>query len=175
MLVHLIGPGGAGKSTTAPVLAERLGFPVVDLDAHYMEAFDITRDINELGYETYVKRNIDLYLGLVEKVGDAVIATSSGFMTYRHDIHWAIDSVQRRISADPNTVCLMPSWDLDVCVDTIVERQMAKPFYTGSEQDNRKVIMGRFELYAQLGNIQVETQKSTQSVVDEILLALQFC
>lgn len=37
-MIRLVGPGGAGKSSTGLLLAERLGLPFVDLD----ERFDAT-------------------------------------------------------------------------------------------------------------------------------------
>jgi shikimate kinase len=34
-MIQLVGPGGAGKTTTGAALAERLGVPFVDLDAEF--------------------------------------------------------------------------------------------------------------------------------------------
>jgi len=35
-VLHLIGPGGAGKTTVGPHLARRLGWQFVDLDERFM-------------------------------------------------------------------------------------------------------------------------------------------
>jgi adenylate kinase family enzyme len=37
MKIHLVGPGGAGKSTVGVLLSDRLNTPFVDLDACFRE------------------------------------------------------------------------------------------------------------------------------------------
>ena len=79
MRVHLIGPGGAGKSTTGPPLAKKLGLPFVDLDKMYLKTRNIDADVDTLGYEFYVRTNIELYLELLDQYPSGVIALSSGY------------------------------------------------------------------------------------------------
>jgi 3',5'-cyclic-AMP phosphodiesterase len=65
-VIHLIGPGAAGKTTTGMALAENLELPFIDLDGAYMKHADIDEDITKHGYDYYVARNVDIYLQLCQ-------------------------------------------------------------------------------------------------------------
>ena len=36
-MIRLVGPGGAGKTTTGALLAQRVGMPFIDLDERFTE------------------------------------------------------------------------------------------------------------------------------------------
>lgn len=79
-MIHIVGPGGAGKTTTGDLLAERLGVAFVDLDERFLATItDIGAYIEEHGYAA---RNVELYSQLAALLsGDEVVALSFGFMT----------------------------------------------------------------------------------------------
>ena len=86
MKIQLVGPGGAGKSTTGVLLSDRLNTPVVDLDRVFRERVgDISAYLQRRGYEAYARKNVDVYRSIAADEG--VIVLSSGFMTYAKDVH----------------------------------------------------------------------------------------
>src|SRR5262245_49040518 len=87
--ITFIGPGGAGKSTVAALVAERFGIAFVDLDRRFADRLgDISEYINRFGYESYAHANVETYRLVLEAGTDArVAALSSGFMAYPQDIH----------------------------------------------------------------------------------------
>lgn len=86
-VIHLVGPGGAGKSTVGRSLAQRLGVAFLDLDEQFMaRAGDISAYLDAHGYEAYAAENVRAYLD-ASIAQDAVFALSSGFMTYSSDVH----------------------------------------------------------------------------------------
>src|SRR5687768_10279175 len=89
MMIRLIGPGGAGKSSTGSLLAARIGMRFVDLDERFAATVgDISEYIQSHGYAAYAARNVQVYADLVRGATsqDCVLALSSGFMTYREDV-----------------------------------------------------------------------------------------
>ncbi len=110
MLVHLIGPGGAGKTTTGRLLAGVTGQPFVDLDEEYLKRRSIDEDIDTEGYEYYARTNVDLYIEISRLADNAVIALSSGFMLYAHHIHPGVEAIHACLLASPSTVLLLPSF-----------------------------------------------------------------
>lgn len=88
-MIHLIGPGGAGKTTTASALADQLGVSFVDLDAEFAASCGgISTYFDLQGYDTYAAQTVSVYSALTSVAEPLrVVALSSGFMTYRHDVH----------------------------------------------------------------------------------------
>ena len=172
MRVHLIGPGGSGKSTTGPLLAKKLKLPFVDIDKTYLKTRNIDADVDNLGYEFYVRTNIELYLELLEQYPSFVIALSSGFMTYDSAIDPRIQQIHREILDDGSTVLLLPAFNLEECVKETVKRQLGKSHNRTSAEVQSELIKKRFHIYKPMGNIKVSTNKSTPAVVEDIVSQL---
>jgi len=171
-MIRLIGPGGAGKSTIGALLADRLGVMFCDLDQHFTCRFgDISEYIGKLGYQAYARENVETYCSLFRKPHQhGVVALSSGFMTYAHDIHLAYRIVVHEIKQSPTTFVLLPSVDREVCVAETVRRQTARPF-GGSAVKEEAVIRERFEIYMALPMRRFETMRSVTDVVDDLATA----
>ena len=72
-MIHLVGPGGAGKTTIGALLAERLGAAFVDLDGRFVASFgDISAYAEQHGYLAYAARNVELYAQLTAAVEGVV-------------------------------------------------------------------------------------------------------
>lgn len=169
-MIRLIGPGGAGKSSTGPLLAERLGARFVDLDERFGAAVgDISKYIECRGYDAYAARNVQVYADAMRgAVGrEWVLALSSGFMTYREDVHPAYVHLRRDIAASPTTFVLLPSLDLETCVAETVRRQLGRPFGRSAEREEQ-VIRARFALHRDLPATRIETMRPVAEVVAAI-------
>jgi shikimate kinase len=172
-MVRLVGPGGAGKSTTGALLAERLGVSFVDLDLNFSERVgDITDFIEEHGYDNYARENIENYCSLLcceNRPG--VMALSSGFMTYERNAHPQYSRVRSEVELCPNTFALLPSFDREVCVSETVRRQVSRPFGRSAVREE-VVIRARFEVYKAMPVRKIETMRPVRAVVDELVAAL---
>lgn len=169
LAITLIGPGGAGKSTVALLLAERLRIRAVDLDRLFAErAGDISEYIKRFGYDVYARQNVETYrLTLQEGTDGTVVALSSGFMTYSQDIHPDYPRLRRDIEQSPTTLVLIPSLDRELCVAETVRRQLARPFARSLAAEDA-VIRARFPLYVGLQPQKIETMKPLSLIADEI-------
>jgi shikimate kinase len=168
-MVHLAGPGGAGKTTTGAALADRLGVPFVDLDAEFAAGHgDVSAYLDAHGYDSYARRNVDLYSSLTKRTSTGIVALSSGFMTYRDDVHPDYLCCRQRIASSQWTVVLLPSLDLETCVAEVVRRQLRRPFARTPERE-QQVIRERFPLYLSLPVRKIETMRPVEDVVDELL------
>jgi shikimate kinase len=167
--VVLIGPGGAGKSATGVLVANRLGVPFVDLDRRFeARAGNIGGYIDRFGYRAYARYNVDTYAALIhEGGGQLVAALSSGFMTYPPDIHPEYARLRHEIEQSPNTFVLIPSLDGDTCAAETVRRQLLRPFARSAAREEA-VIRERFPIYVGLRARKIETMRTATAVVDEI-------
>lgn len=172
-MIHLVGPGAAGKSTAGALLGERLGIPFVDLDEQFMVKMgDIGTYIREYGYLAYAARNVELYSQIVSTLSvDIVIALSSGFLTYPSEVEPSYARHRERIVTSERTVVLLPSLDFEKCVAEIVRRQMLRSFSRSATREE-EVIRERFPLYANLPAQKVETMRPCQVVIDEVIALL---
>jgi shikimate kinase len=168
-MMHLAGPGGAGKTTIGRALAVRLDTAFIDLDEQFKaRAGDISAYLAAYGYQRYAERNVQIYLEILEARGEnAVIALSSGFMTYRDDVHAEYSDLQRAIAVSPATVVLLPSFDLETCVAETVRRQLRRPFSRPAEREEQ-VIRSRFGVYMGLAAPKFETAQPVEAVVEAV-------
>jgi shikimate kinase len=172
--ITLIGPGGAGKSTIAALLAERLAGTFVDLDQRFgARAGDISEYITCFGYAAYACENVETYRSLMhEGRGEFIVALSSGFMTYPQNIHPEYACLRREIERNPATFVLIPSLDLALSVAETVRRQLGRRFARSAGQEEA-VIRERFPLYIGLCSRKIETMRPLTAIVSEIVVAIQ--
>lgn len=168
-MIQLVGPGGAGKTTTGAALAKSLGVRFVDLDAEFAARHgDISDFLDAHGYDVYARHNVDLFLSLVDgPVRPDVVALSSGFMTYRDSVHPDYPELRQRVASSLSTFVLLPSVDLETCVTEIVRRQRHRHFARTAEREEL-VIRDRFASYLGLSARKVETMQPVDAVVDEL-------
>jgi shikimate kinase len=172
-MIHLIGPGGAGKSTVGALLAKRLDVTFLDLDRYVVgRVGDISEYIGQHGYDAYTRENVEAYCSVFrEGIRPGVVALSSGFMTYAHDAHPEYGRIRREFEECAQTFILLPSLDRELCVAETVRRQVARPFGRSPEREEA-VIRTRFEIYTALPMRKVETMRPAAVIVDELLAAL---
>ncbi|KZL20091.1 Shikimate kinase [Pseudovibrio axinellae] len=80
--IFLIGPGGVGKSTVGPYLAQNLCLPFHDLDDYFCANISNIRSfIAQYGYGGYVRQNSYCFFDMMNSAKhEAVFALSSGFL-----------------------------------------------------------------------------------------------
>jgi len=153
--VHLIGPGGAGKTTIGPLLAQRLAWRFVDLDQVFIaQQGDVAAFMARHGYAGYAARNVEIYERLraaaITAITPTVIAMSSGFMTYPAGVNERYPALRDAIEADPLTALLLPSFELERCVELVVERQLARPYLNGDRARETRRIRERHPVFMAL-------------------------
>jgi len=151
-IVHLIGPGGAGKTTIGRLLAQRLGWVFIDLDQAFMQRHgDIAEYIAREGYEGYAQANIAAFEGIAHAaLPPLVIALSSGFMTYPTGLRPGDEALRQTIERHPLTALLLPAFDVERCTSVIVERQLSRPYLRGDRASEEHRIRARFPLFMAL-------------------------
>jgi shikimate kinase len=169
-MIHLIGPGGAGKSTVAPVVAALLGGAARDLDRIFEAAHgSIDSYIQAHGYAAYATTNIETYFAHATQT-QAVFALSSGFMTYPETVHPAVAELQRQLAVASTTVLLLPSLDREICVAETVRRQRTRPLAVRRSPDREEVVIReRFAVHQRLSTPVVTTMQSVEAVAREII------
>ena len=165
-VIRLIGPGGAGKTTTGARLAQDLGVTFVDLDGRFAATQgDISEYLDVHGYASYAMQNVQGYLEVMgAAVGPAVLALSSGFMTYATDVHPDYARVRGEIAASATTLVLLPSLDYQTCVAETVRRQLGRRFHRSAEREE-EVIRERFGVYRNLSASKLKTMNPVSEVV----------
>lgn len=179
MIIHFIGLGGSGKTTTAKSLALKMNVSCFDLDECFIENIgDISQYINEYGYEAYAKRNIELYVQLKQSITKdklVIVICSSGFMTYPENISPSYLQLKQEIENNPFTFLLMPSLNLDECVEIIIKRQLSRSYLNTNVEKEELKVRKRFEIYHNLNCCKVLTNQLVDEVVEKIsvLIALK--
>ncbi|OTG73287.1 hypothetical protein B9T26_09380 [Acinetobacter sp. ANC 4169] len=172
MLIHFIGPGGAGKTTTAKMLSKQLYIDYRDLDEVFMKVEgDISEYIDRNGYINYAKRNLEIYLSLKRSINHnrlMIMICSSGFMTYPEDISENYYRIKKQIENDSFTFLLLPSFDFETCVNLIVERQLQRSYLITNQEKEEFKIRKRLIQYLNLSCTRILTNEDTKIVVTKI-------
>lgn len=164
-MIHLVGPGGAGKSTIGAALATRLGCPCCDLDREFERwRTNIDSFINVRGYETYARENVAVYFEVAAQRPDAILVLSSGFMVYPRHVHAAYETARTAIAESRTTVVLLPSFDREICVAETVRRQLGRPISHRGATREEAVIRDRFDRYMALPAMKIETMRPALDV-----------
>lgn len=121
--IIIVGPGGVGKTTAAPLVADRLGRELIDLDQEFCDRIEnIGTYIDTKGYLPYVAANCALFADILKETGSrpGVIPVSSGFLASEspRDIY---DANLRRCK-DGLPILMLPSPDVEESTDVVVER-----------------------------------------------------
>jgi shikimate kinase len=171
-MIHIVGPGGAGKSTVGSELACSLDLPFIDLDREFREHIgDISHHIDNRGYHTYALENVRLCLSILATHEHGVIALSSGFMVYPESIHPSYPALRSEICKSPTTFVLLPSVDLEACVYETVRRQVARPIGRSPEREE-VVIRDRYAIYMAIPATKIETMRPVTKIVEQIIAQL---
>ena len=171
-MIQLIGPGGAGKTTTGAALAERLGARFVDLDAEFVSRHgDISAYLDEHGYAAYASANVRIFGDLGGSDRPDIVALSSGFMTYADDVHPAYPVWRRQVGLSPSTFVLLPSLHFEACVRETIRRQLDRPFSRSAAREEQ-VIRARLPIYLALPGRKIATLQPIEKVVDELISTL---
>src|SRR5262245_10385369 len=102
---------------------------------------------------------------------DGVIALSSGFMVYRETVHPSYAALRWHICQSRTTFVLLPSLDLEACVDEIVRRQVARPIGRSPEREEA-VIRDRYAIYMAIPAIKIETMRPVTKIVEQMMARL---
>ncbi|AZT39599.1 shikimate kinase (plasmid) [Salmonella enterica subsp. enterica serovar Karamoja] len=172
-VIFIIGPGGAGKSTTGVILSQLIGYKLLDLDTEFCDHIQNIRDyIRIYGYEAYLQKNSDLLELLLKKNADVnlLVILSSGFLST--DICENIVIKNRRIVEQRGmSILLLPSQNDIESLECIVKRQLQRGFSLTKEKEEKKFSQ-RFYEYIKLGDIKIFSmdtpEKIAHLVFDEI-------
>ncbi|MDQ8022914.1 MAG: shikimate kinase [Moraxellaceae bacterium] len=169
-MIHLIGPGGAGKSTLGATLARRLALTYVDLDSRFLAEHGVIGEyIGQHGYRSYAASNVALYLRIIRGVSSPVVMVmSSGFMTYEPDIHPLYPRLHDDILRDTRTIVVLPSLSLEECVRETLRRQRERAFAGAPAREETK-IRQRFPVYAAMSLRKVETMRGVDALCEELV------
>lgn len=169
--IFLIGPGGVGKSTLATAIAPRLNRPLIDLDLEFCDRIGtIGPYIAAKGYPAYRLANLDLALELVGALTDPTIfVTASGFLAAQPQS----DDYQTAsaLVATGYTITLLPTLDLALATDIVVERQMQRGFTFDRAGETEK-FRHRFHLYRDKGDMLVVSTQPASQVATAVVAAL---
>ncbi|MEC5397350.1 shikimate kinase [Uliginosibacterium sp. H1] len=172
--MHLVGPGGAGKTTIGPLLASRVGARFMDLDAAFpCGAGAIPGFIARNGYMAYARKNIERYGSLVSGIDQpTVFALSSGFMTYPEDTTPDYSAIRARIADDALSILLLPSLDEEECARIIVARQLQRTYLEADAAREEARLRERFPLFMALRCKRILSKDDPRLVASRIVQAL---
>lgn len=161
--IIIVGPGCVGKTTVAPLLAEGLQRPCIDLDQEFCDRIEnIDIFIKGRGYAAYVEANSALFGTIIEdmKNDPAVIPVSSGFLASDSPDH--IFRINLARVMENYGVLLLPSKDSTEAADRVVTRMVIRrvetfgqPFLDQADEEGfrqrcRSTFLRRFNEYLAL-------------------------
>lgn len=100
---------------------------------------NIAASIEAFGYAGYAKRNVAVYRALrYSLAAPAVLALSSGFLMYPEEVDPEYRALRCSIETDALTSLLLPAFELEACVEIIVQRQLSRPYLPGDRASEER-------------------------------------
>ena len=132
--IYIVGYMGAGKTTTARRLAQRMGWEVVDTDALFEEKYKISVHdfFNKYDEPLYRKLEAEV-LKETEKLKHVVVSTGGGTACYFDNMEWMNDhgtTVFLRISEK-------------AVVDRLLHAKRKRPLAAGKSEEELKAFVNR--------------------------------
>lgn len=150
--VFIIRPGGIGKTSSGPLLARKIAYGFVDLDAQFMAKIGhIGNYIVQHGYGTYVRQNSELFFRLLADTSSSgVFALSSGFLIAETEVDVV---TKNRIAVKTNGLSIMPLPHADeaICANIVTMRQTQRGLGLHPATEHPKFLM-RLEIYTNLAD-----------------------
>lgn len=114
-LIYLIGMMGTGKTTTAPIIAEKLGYSFADTDSEVEKArnqssYEIVDEIGVNGFrklETEALAKVAEYTQVVVACGGGIVLREENYPYLRQDnavVLWLklpVEEIHKRIESEP--------------------------------------------------------------------------
>lgn len=172
MKVFLIGPGGVGKSTSGKLLAQKIGYQLIDLDKEFMsQVGEIDSFIESFGYEKYASRNSELFYSLLTNNNEStVFVLSSGFLVYKGVEELASKHV-KALKTNGISILLLPSKDINETIEIVTKRQINRGIGL-KESHERKKIEERYAKYLKFGDIKIFSQEKPEVIAEEMYINL---
>lgn len=166
--IFLLGPGGVGKSTVGRVLANRLGWPLIDLDSEFCERIDlIGKFISDNGYDAYRQKNLALATRLVAAITEpSIFVTPSGFLAASKESDDYLDA--KALVATGYGIVLLPTLDLSLATAIVVDRQLRRGFNLRRETEELK-FRERFARYATEDDAIIASVGAPADIVEAVL------
>lgn len=164
--IFLVGPMGAGKSTIGRLLAQRLGWAFVDLDADIERRcganipwiFDVEGEEGFRARETAVLEELSLE-------DNTVLATGGGAV---------LSERNRKVLRERGLVVFLKASAEQLVERTARDRNRPLLQVPDREQRIRDILQARLPLYNEVAHLVVETDGMTpQSVVSRIVRAVR--
>ncbi|MDP1688837.1 MAG: shikimate kinase [bacterium] len=166
--IFFIGPASVGKTTIGKMLASKINYAFVDVDAEFCKQIQLIPNyVDEFGYKKYCEENSKLVDKLIsESSAETVFATPSGYLVHENSPHL----IEKHLSIIKNgvSILLLPSRDPLLGVGEIVRRQLSRWSDCYAEKE-RKRFLERFEKYKNYGDIQIYSPEKPNVIVGEIL------
>ena len=144
------------------------------MDEYFVaHAGDISAYLGSHTYSEYATRNFRNYREVMAAISSpTVFVLSSGFMVYPAEIDSDYSRTRDAVERAPLTFLLMPSFELEDCVATIVERQLLRPYLRSNRGSEERRIRERFGQYLALRCQRVSTGVAPERVVAELIAGI---
>ena len=166
--LYLIGPGGVGKTSVGPIIADLLGFAFIDLDDAFCQRLgNIGVHIRNYGYENYVRANSQLFSELLSAQSTrAVIVLSSGFLA-TDVLPETVVHNREMVKQSGTSVLLLPTADHNEAAQIVAARQITRGFGLNPKTEISKYL-SRVQLYQDFADEQVISKQSPPIIAHQI-------
>lgn len=151
MLIFLVWPGGVGKSTVWPKLAEKLWYNCIDLDTEFCDqVMNITEYIHAKWYTEYCYANSELFYKLLQRYTDKTVFILPSWFLVHDGLEELANKHLQTLKSAWKTVVLLPSEDKEYSTEIVVARQLQRWFWLIEEKERIKFLK-RYDLYKNFG------------------------